>query len=208
MKNIVCFGDSNTWGYDAVTCERFDENTRWTALLQKKLNDSGFDVNIIEEGHNGRTTGFDDPTKDGRNGFKSLSEILKRDKQYDLFIIMLGTNDCKIYYRLAPSEFKTSLQSLVTLIKKERPDADILLIATPDVREGIDKINYKYDSSSMILAREIRRIYKEVADENSLNCIYADDAAHSSDYDLQHLNADGHKKLAEYISEYLKENYL
>jgi len=37
MYRIVCFGDSNTWGYDPETGERFDENTRWTALLQKML---------------------------------------------------------------------------------------------------------------------------------------------------------------------------
>ena len=34
-KHIVCYGDSNTHGYDGDTGFRFDENTRWTCLLQK-----------------------------------------------------------------------------------------------------------------------------------------------------------------------------
>lgn len=47
LMNILCFGDSNTWGYKPDKTGRFDENTRWTALLQKKL---GPEYHIIEEG--------------------------------------------------------------------------------------------------------------------------------------------------------------
>ena len=36
-KRILCFGDSNTWGYDGQTGLRFDEDTRWTSLLQSLL---------------------------------------------------------------------------------------------------------------------------------------------------------------------------
>lgn len=34
--NILCFGDSNTWGYKPDKSGRYDENIRWTGLLQKK----------------------------------------------------------------------------------------------------------------------------------------------------------------------------
>ena len=30
MKRILCFGDSNTWGFAPKDGYRFDENTRWT----------------------------------------------------------------------------------------------------------------------------------------------------------------------------------
>ncbi len=36
-KRIVCFGDSNTWGYNAETKDRFDDDTRWTRVLAKEL---------------------------------------------------------------------------------------------------------------------------------------------------------------------------
>ena len=42
-KHIVCFGDSNTHGYcaDPGDCadggDRFNEDERWTCLLQKAL---------------------------------------------------------------------------------------------------------------------------------------------------------------------------
>ena len=32
-KKIVCFGDSNTWGFTPVTGERYEKGVRWTSLL-------------------------------------------------------------------------------------------------------------------------------------------------------------------------------
>ena len=63
--NILCFGDSNTWGYKPDKTGRFDENTRWTALLQKKLDP---EYHIIEEGLCGRTTVFQDELRESRRG--------------------------------------------------------------------------------------------------------------------------------------------
>ena len=34
-KRIICFGDSNTWGYDPVSGSRYDENTRWPMRMQQ-----------------------------------------------------------------------------------------------------------------------------------------------------------------------------
>lgn len=53
--NILCFGDSNTYGYRPDGTGRFDEKTRWTCLLQKNF---GNGHRIIEEGLCGRTTIF------------------------------------------------------------------------------------------------------------------------------------------------------
>ena len=44
MKKILCYGDSNTFGYNPVDGSRFDDKTRWTALLQENL---GSDFEII-----------------------------------------------------------------------------------------------------------------------------------------------------------------
>ena len=29
-KHILCYGDSNTWGYNAATGGRYDDDVRWT----------------------------------------------------------------------------------------------------------------------------------------------------------------------------------
>lgn len=54
MKNVLCYGDSNTHGYDGVTGNRFHWGVRWTSLVQEALKEE--QVRIIEEGQNGRTT--------------------------------------------------------------------------------------------------------------------------------------------------------
>lgn len=70
---IVCFGDSNTWGYDP--CDKFGQNysPRWTDILAQK---TGWVV--INEGVNGREVP-DEPC------------FVTNDT--DLFLVMLGTND-------------------------------------------------------------------------------------------------------------------
>ena len=47
MYRILCYGDSNTWGYNAETGDRFPEDVRWTGVLQGLL---GPAVRILEEG--------------------------------------------------------------------------------------------------------------------------------------------------------------
>lgn len=46
QKNILCFGDSNTHGYNSKTGGRFGVDERWTKLLQKNLGD---EYCVIEE---------------------------------------------------------------------------------------------------------------------------------------------------------------
>lgn len=45
-KRIVCFGDSNTWGYDVVTNGRFGKDVRYTGILQNLLEE----YIVVEEG--------------------------------------------------------------------------------------------------------------------------------------------------------------
>ena len=74
MKNILCFGDSNTYGFVPGVGTRYDRDTRWTGRLAKAL---GSDYYVIEEGLNGRTNAFDDPvdfddTKNGKKAFPTI----------------------------------------------------------------------------------------------------------------------------------------
>ena len=90
MTSILCFGDSNTWGYEASTQERLGRWDRWPGVLQRELGD---DVHVIEEGQNGRTTVFDVPFEADRNGLTHLPVSLQTHHPLDAVIIDLGTND-------------------------------------------------------------------------------------------------------------------
>ena len=96
MKQIVCFGDSNTYGYIPENGERYPWGVRWPSLLNEKLGYGKY--HIEEEGLCGRTTIFEDPLRDNRNGSHMLPALLETHQHADLIIVMLGTNDCKAAY--------------------------------------------------------------------------------------------------------------
>ena len=58
MKKILCFGDSNTFGFNPETGARFDKNSRWSGILASLLFP---EYEIIEEGMNNRTGFFKNP---------------------------------------------------------------------------------------------------------------------------------------------------
>ena len=87
MKNILCYGDSNTFGTDPVHGGRHPWDVRWTGVLGQLL---GPGYNIIEEGCGGRTTVFDDELSYGRIGLKMLVDFFVSHNPLDLFILSLG----------------------------------------------------------------------------------------------------------------------
>jgi lysophospholipase L1-like esterase len=116
-KNIMCFGDSLTWGWvpieNAVPTERFPPDVRWTGVLADRL---GPEYRIIEEGLSGRTTAVDDPTDPRLNGAKYLPSALATHLPLDLVVIMLGTNDTKTYFHRSPFEIATGMSLLLTQV--------------------------------------------------------------------------------------------
>ena len=113
MKSILCFGDSNTWGYIAGTAERYPNDVRWTGVMGKQL---GSDFSVIEEGQNGRTTVWDDPLEGDKNGMKYLPPCLESHKPLDLVILMLGTNDLKARFSLTALDIAAGVERLVQII--------------------------------------------------------------------------------------------
>ena len=90
MKNVLCYGDSNTWGCRPGVLSRFSKEVRWTGVLGNLLGEGYY---VIEDGINGRSTAWDDPQNLCRNGLTGLGYSLYRAKPLDLVVLMLGTND-------------------------------------------------------------------------------------------------------------------
>ena len=100
MREIMCFGDSNTWGYDPARGARFAREVRWTGVLQASL---GPGIHVIEEGLNGRTSVWEDPVEGDKMGRRHLMPCLESQAPLDLVVLMLGA--CVRYrcrYRRAP----------------------------------------------------------------------------------------------------------
>lgn len=112
MRHILCYGDSNTWGYTPGTGERHAPDVRWTGVLRRLLGE-GWEV--LEEGMNGRTTVFDNPMSPGRNGSVYLLTCLETHKPLDLVILMLGTNDLRFTDAWGAAEGAAALVKKVRL---------------------------------------------------------------------------------------------
>ena len=141
MKNILCFGDSNTWGYSPVDGTRFPPDIRWTGVLQKSLGD---DYHVIEEGLNGRTTFINeegDEARPLRSGSDVLQVILESHRPLDFVTIMLGTNDLKLEFNLTAEQIAQGAKELCETVLNSAYLADnppqILLISPTHIGSTI-----------------------------------------------------------------------
>ncbi|NTW71241.1 MAG: SGNH/GDSL hydrolase family protein [Eubacteriaceae bacterium] len=201
---ILCFGDSNTWGYDPETGNRFPKNIRWTGILQEKLGD-GYE--IIEEGLNGRTTVFKDPfqwTHD-REGSKYLPTCLMSHRPLDVVIILLGTNDMKAIYNADAWTIAKGVGTLVDVVKtllsgEESPK--VIVISPPNTSKFSDFALQFLGADEKI--KDIPQEYRRMAQEKGVSFLNATQWVMASQVDGIHLDEEGHMILAEKVYEYLK----
>lgn len=209
MRRIVCFGDSNTWGYKAVSGERYSEEERWPCLLQKLL---GNGYKIEEEGLNGRTTSLDDPIREHMSGTEYIECCLDTNSPADLVIIMLGTNDLKIHFSSTPFFITKGMELLVSKVLKSGcgvgGDVPLVLIVSPiEIGENIGSCEtvYYFGTSSITQSRELKTFYEKLADDYKCFFLSASDYALACPEDAVHLDLDGHKALAEAFYKKIKE---
>ena len=201
MYTIVCYGDSNTWGYDAETGRRFPWEVRWPGVLQSLL---GGDFRIIEEGQPGRTTVWDDPIEEHRNGKPVLYSTLECHSPIDMVILMLGTNDLKPRFSVNAFDIAAGAERLVRIIQTHLPDGQdappkVLLVCPAPVDEKVDEgaIAGMFTAAhSSAVSRALPAEFEKVA--RQWDCLYlnAGDYVHTSPVDSVHFTADSHAALA------------
>ena len=197
--NILCFGDSNTYGYKPDRTGRFDESIRWTGLLQKKL---GPDYHIIEEGLCGRTTVFQDELWEGRRGLDLIGVTVEMQTPVDLMILMLGTNDCKTRYSASATVIARGLDQVIRKARKSSPTPfDILVISPIHLRKGVGEPDFdpEFNSGSEAVSRNLAAEYRKVALQNHAAFLNAADFAFPSVTDREHLDEAGHAALADAV---------
>ena len=217
MENIriLCYGDSNTWGYIPGSDHlRFDNNTRWTRLLAKQLGES---YEIIEEGLNSRTLISNDPRpgKEGKSGYDYLIPCLDSQDPIDLVILMLGTNELKYSNNKTPEEIGQILEEkFVKIILNRKSQISnkypkLLIVTPPLVNEDADEKTKKKYLDATKKSQKLNDIYKDVALRNK--CYFIDNNGIIPGIDGVHLNEEMHQVLAnkiynEVIKIYQKEN--
>lgn len=208
-KRILCYGDSNTWGYIPGTGLRYEEDVRWTGVCQKAL---GTEYCMVEEAICGRTTVFDVPWAQCRNGLAGLSYALEAQKPLNLVILLLGTNDLVMrinrHIVLGADELVHVVQNANSIFNVELPifpnGPKVLLVAPApfhpvvDQRPGIPAYG-KYADSCALAA-----LYAEVAKKHGVEFLDAGQFAAASEIDGIHLTKESHHSLGLAMAEKIR----
>ena len=212
MINVLCYGDSNTYGYNPLNGERFNSNKRWTGRLQSML---GRNYKIIEEGLNGRTTTLDDPLDENRNGEEYFDVALKSNDPVDLVVIMLGSNDLKKRFNMPVTDIANGAGKIVDkainiskLRNKDHKPCKVLLVSPVHIGKEIEASAYS-DSFGGNTAREksleLAKCYEKVAKEHGAYFMDAGFYVNPSHEDSLHLDEEGHRILAYAFKDKIKE---
>ncbi|WP_294241761.1 SGNH/GDSL hydrolase family protein [Pseudobutyrivibrio sp.] len=199
MRSVLCFGDSNTYGLKPDGSGRFDKTERWTGVLSEMLGHQDYEV--IEEGLVGRTTVFEDSTRQGRNGSKLLPILLESHGPVDTVVVMLGTNDCKAVYNASPKLIARGAEILLRQIRDNNSAAKILLLSPIHLGDTVWKEEFdpEFDEKSVITSKELKAVFAKLAEEFDCMFLAASDVAKPSETDQEHLDEKGHLALANAI---------
>lgn len=193
MKQILCFGDSNTYGYDPADYYSFSypEDERWTSIAGKLLGDG---YKLINEGLNGRMI------PDMRYHSEYVDGMARELKEGDLFAIMLGTNDLPMRNRPDASVPVRKMKEFLKHITPKAKDNlfSVLVIAPVPIGKGLDGVGEYHEQSLKMnigfedLAKEYGVLY---SDAGNWHVELA--------FDHVHFSSKGHRAFAEGFADYL-----
>lgn len=202
MKKILCFGDSNTYGYIPNNGARYDKNTRWTGVLSL-LSHGKFE--IIEDGCNNRTAFAANPAGKIFTGYEILPELLTAD--FDAVVLAIGINDTQFLYNLSSIEIASGVEKLINIVKLKSPQAKIILVAPSILTEDVLNGNFAclFDRTSIEKSRQLPLLYQKIAEKQNIEFLDLNSVAKTSSLDGLHYAPEQHLKIAQAIFTILSE---
>ena len=179
---ILCFGDSNTYGYDprGFFGDRYGAGDRWVDLLAKQTGHE-----CINAGANGREI--------PRNPY--ALRLLAEHAPVDIFLVMLGTNDL-----LQGASAKEAAVQMEVFLTPLLPHCkQFLLVSPPPMKRGAWVPTDELVTESIHLAKE----YKLLAEKLNIPLI---DTRHWNievTFDGVHFTEVGHHTFAENLGKEL-----
>lgn len=177
---ILCFGDSNTYGYDprAFSGGRYPAESRWVNLLAQKTGHA-----VVNAGQNGREI------PRGAEEFFAFESLLTRHAPIDLLLVLLGYNDLLQGNSVAAVAARMGHFLSHIPLPKER----VCLIAPPPMRRGEWVAEEGLPAASVQLAAA----YAALADRMGVSCIHTGDWDIAMAFDGVHFSEAGSKAFGE-----------
>ena len=196
MKRIVCFGDSNVYGYDPRSWlgDRYPSDVRWTGLLEA----AGWQVR--NEGFNGQEI----PTSQWEQDH--WCDRFRLAGNPDWALVMLGGNDLLCHPGFSAEDVANRMEAMLTrfLAVSDRDRTRLLLVSPPPMVPGTWITEAR-------LVRESARFagcYRAVAER--LHIEFADAGQWGIDlaFDGVHFLPDGHRTFADHLLTILEEQQI
>ena len=179
---ILCFGDSNTYGYDPRSYfgGQYPAQHRWVDLLAQKLN-----CTAVNAGENGREI----PRREGE--LQRFDLMLSNQKPLDLLLVMLGGND--LLQGNSVEAVAQQMESFLTRIPLEK--TKIVLIGPPRMKPGA------WITDDRLLEDSVRLnvAYRTVAEKLGVRFVDATGWDIDVTYDGVHYSEKGHQTFAEQL---------
>ena len=179
---ILCFGDSNTYGYDPRSYfgGQYPAQHRWVDLLAKKLN-----CTAVNAGENGREI----PRREGE--LQRFDLMLSNQKPLNLLLVMLGGND--LLQGNSVESVAQRMETFLTRIPLEK--SQIVLIGPPRMRPGA----WITDDRLLEDCVRLNAAYRTVAKKLGVRFVDTTDWDIDVTFDGVHYSEKGHKTLAELL---------
>ena len=204
MKKILCYGDSNTYGFAPAVGMRFDENTRWTGILAKLLEEK---FEIIEEGANNRTGCVDNPAGFLFSAQRHFPKIISKQKDIDILILAIGSNDLQAQYDITFKTFERGIENLIQIAQKYVKNIILVpsVILDNSVLEGF--FNVQFDETSVSKSKKIGKVYRKLADIYGCRLFDINEFATPSKDDGLHYDANSHKLIAKNLADFILQKF-
>ena len=199
MKKILCFGDSNTFGFNPLDGSRYLENERWSGILKEKLKEKYL---VIEQGCNNRSAVFDNNSIE-TTGYKAIKKYLTKD--IDIIILQIGINDMQFLYDYDLEEFKKRFKDFIGLIRKLNEKLRIILLCPNEIDECILKsgFNLMFNQTSIEKSKYLSKIYNSISKEFNCDLLDLNSIVETSKIDGLHYDIENHQKIANALLDYL-----
>ena len=175
---ILCFGDSNTFGYDprGFFGDRYGAGDRWVDLLTKQTGHE-----CINAGANGREIP------------RNLHDLCLLTEPVDMLLVMLGTNDLRqgATAKEAADRMEAFLMHLLPHCRQ------VILTAPPPMKRGTWVPSDALVAESVHLAEEYRRLAEK------WNISFVDTRGWNIEltFDGVHFTEEGHHCFAKHLVE-------
>lgn len=199
MKTVLCFGDSNTYGYSPLDGSRFLQTERWTGILKTRFN-------VIEAGLNNRVGFILSPYGEKYSGLKYFPKVLSACNNIDIIVLAVGTNDLQYAYNVDMQTIENGLEQMILLAKEKTSNIIIVppVILSKDIFNGA--FSLMFDKSSIEKSVQVQEVFRKVASKHSCKLLDFNEFVRPSNIDGLHYDKNAHSLIGEKIINFISQN--